>query len=91
MQQNISALLILLILIGLGIFLLWFFIFKVKHLKTPNVYMVDGGVKVGKSLVCVKLAVTQYRKNKFKAHLKNIFIRFINLFKKLKKKPLKRL
>lgn len=64
------------------IFLLWFFIFKVKHLKTPDVYMVDGGVKTGKSLVSVKLAITQYWKNLIRYYLRLPFIKLINHFRK---------
>lgn len=73
------------------LFVAWFFIFKVKHLKTPDVYMVDGGVKVGKSFVTVKLAVTQYRRNVRKAKIANFFIRFlVNPIRKVfKKKPFK--
>lgn len=89
-MSNIGSLIFLLIIIGLTILLLWFFIFKVKHLKTPDVYMVDGGVKVGKSLVAVKLAVTQYRKNMIRYYIGSFFINLINKFRKLRKKPLKR-
>lgn len=73
-------------LIALGIFLLWFFIFKVKHLKTSDVFMIDGGVKVGKTLVTVKLSVSKYRMNWFKVTIGNCFIKFINLFRKKDKK-----
>lgn len=88
-MNEVGTFIFILVLIGLGIFLLWFFIFKVKHLKTPDVYMVDGGVKVGKTLVTVKLAVTQYRKNCIKVAIFNFFRRLINFFKRLFKKPVK--
>lgn len=89
MNYNIGGIIFVLILIGLAVLLLWFFIFKVKHLKTPDVYMVDGGVKTGKSLVCVMLAVKQYRKNCIKVCIVNFFIQIINWFRKIggRKKP----
>ena len=46
--------------------------------------MVDGGVKTGKSLVTVMLAVKQYRRNVIKAHIRNFFKRIINAFRKLR-------
>lgn len=88
-MNNIGGIIFVLILIALGIFLLWFFIFKVKHLKTPDVYMVDGGVKVGKTLVTVKLAVSQYRKNYIKVWIFNRFRALANLFRKLRHKCIK--
>lgn len=84
MSNEVGAILFLLIILGLVIFLLWFFIFKVKHLKTPDVFMVDGGVKTGKSLVTVMLAVKQYRRNVIKMHIRNFFKRIINAFRKLR-------
>lgn len=78
------------LIVVLVIFLLWFFIFKVKHLKTPDVYMVDGGVKTGKSLVTVKLAIRQYRKNCIKVAIFNFFRKIVNKFRKVKKAPLER-
>lgn len=80
--MNVSSIIFIAILIILGLFLLWFFIFKVKHLKTPDVFCVDGGVKTGKSLVCVVLAIKQYKKNVFKTYVANFFIFIINLFRK---------
>ena len=88
MQDNIYGIVFLLIALAVVVFLLWFFIFKVKHLKTPDVYMVDGGVKTGKSLVTVMLAVKQYRKNIVKITIFNFFRKIINKFRKIKKAPL---
>ena len=84
--------LVLLIILALIILIAWFFIFKVKHLKTPDVFMVDGGVKTGKSLVTVYLAIRQYKKNVRIVYIKNLIIKFINLFKKkgFKKKLIER-
>lgn len=78
LANSFGGILLVLIAIALIIFLCWFFIFKVKHLKTPEVYMVDGGVKTGKSLVTVMLAVKQYRKNVIKFHIANWFIKLFN-------------
>lgn len=81
-MSDFGKLLFLILVIAGLVFLLWFFIFKVKHLKTPDVYMVDGGVKTGKSLVAVMLAIKQYRKNLIRYYLGNLLIRFFNLFRK---------
>ena len=81
-MSEIGNLLFFALLVALFIFLLWFFIFKVKHLKTPDVYMVDGGVKTGKSLVSVKLAITQYWKNLIQYYIRLPFIKLINHFRK---------
>ena len=89
MNNDFWSILLIIALIALGIFLLWFFIFKVKHLKTPDVFLVDGGVKTGKSLVSVMLAIRQYRKNLIRYYIGSGLIAFINLFKKLFKKPLR--
>lgn len=44
-----------------------------KRLKLPNVYLITGGVKTGKSFVSVNLAIKQYRKNLFIAKVKRFF------------------
>ena len=90
-MNQFSTLIFVLVILAIVIFLLWFFIFKVKHLKIPNVYLVTGGVKCGKSYVSVWLAVRQYKRAKRKAHVQNFFIRFlVNPFSKLfKKEPFK--
>lgn len=96
MDSKTGILLFGLLVLALVVFLLWFFIFKVKHLKTPDVFMVDGGVKTGKSLVTVMLAVKQYRRNCFKVRVVNFFKRIFNAIREVKnvrraylKKPLK--
>lgn len=76
--NSLGGILLVLIAIGIGILLIWFFVFKVKHLKTPDVYMVDGGVKTGKSLITVMLAVKQYRRNTRIAKIQNFFIKIFN-------------
>ena len=90
-MNQFGTLIFVLVVLAIVIFLLWFFIFKVKHLKIPNVYLVTGGVKCGKSYVSVWIAVRQYKRAKRKAHVQNFFIRFlINPVRKLfKKEPFK--
>lgn len=88
MKSEVILFLVGLALLGLLVFLAWFFIFKVKHLKPNDLYMVDGGVKTGKSLICVMLTVKNYRKAIIKYYIGNVLVRFINLFKKLKKKKM---
>lgn len=90
MSKEIGVFVFGVLIIVVLVFLLWFFIFKVKHLKTPDVYMVDGGVKTGKSLVTVMLAVKQYRKNCIKVAIFNFFRHIRNRFRKIKKAPLER-
>lgn len=90
LANSFGGIIFILAIIGIAVLLIWFFVFKVKHLKTPDVYMVDGGVKTGKSLVTVKLAVTQYRKNCIKVAIFNFFRRCINKFRKMKKAPLEK-
>lgn len=77
-NNQIGGIIFLILIIIAVLFVLWFFIFKVKHLKTPDVYMIDGGVKTGKSLVTVMLAVKQYKRNVRKAKIQNFFIRIFN-------------
>lgn len=86
-MSNFGQIIFFVLCVALIVFLLWFFIFKVKHLKTSNVYFVDGGVKTGKSLMCVMLAVKQYRKNLIQYYVRYGLTKFINLFRK--KKPFK--
>lgn len=89
MNIDVSTIVFLVVVGVLGLLLLYFFIFKVKHLKTPDVFCVDGGVKTGKSLVCVMLAIKQYRKNVFKVHVANFFRRIANRVRKFKNKPIR--
>ena len=59
MLNEFGQLIVIILLIALVCLALWFFIFKVKHLRTPDVFLVDGGVKTGKSLVSVMLAINK--------------------------------
>ena len=90
-MSEVGQIILIIGLIALAVFLGWFFIFKVKHLHTPDVFFVDGGVKTGKSLVSVVLAIRQYRKNLIRFYIGNCLIKFFNLFRKLFKKPLRKL
>ena len=78
MNGKTGALLFVLLVLALVIFLLWFFIFKVKHLKPNDVYMVDGGVKTGKSLITVMLSVKAYRRALIKYYLSVPIVKLIN-------------
>lgn len=89
-MSQVGELIVIIGLIALAVFLSWFFIFKVKHLKTPDVFLVDGGVKTGKSLLSVCLVVRQYRKNLLRYFVGNFFLKGFNLLLKLfKRKPKK--
>ena len=89
MNFDIASIVVLVICGIVSILLLWFFIFKVKHLKTPDVFCIDGGVKTGKTLVSVVLAIKQYKKNCFKTKVVNVFIKLANKYLKAHNKPLK--
>lgn len=89
-MNNLGAVFFFIILVALVIFLLWFYFFKLKHLKPTDLYMVDGGVKTGKSLISVMLAVKAYRKAMIRFYVGNVVIRFINIFRKRKKELIER-
>ena len=67
MLSDFGQIILIIGLIALAVFLFWFFVFKVKHLKTPDVFLVDGGVKTGKSLLSVELAIREYRNNFYRS------------------------
>ena len=90
-MSDFGQIIIIIGFIALAVFLAWFFIFKVKHLKTPDVFLVDGGVKTGKSLLSVCLVIRQYRKNLIRYYVGNFFLKGINLVLKLFKKNPKKL
>lgn len=87
--MNVGSIVFLAICGVLSLLALYFFIFKVKHLKTPDVFCIDGGVKTGKSLVTVMLAIKQYKKNIFKYYVRNFFRKIGNKIRKLLRKPVK--
>lgn len=90
MSSDIQAIIFFVLLGILVIFLLWFFIFKVKHLKVPSVYLITGGVKTGKSFVSVWLAVKQYKKACRKVAIFNFGRKYIaNTFRRIRRIPVK--
>ena len=80
-MSDFGQIIIIIGFIALAVFLAWFFIFKVKHLKTPDVFLVDGGVKTGKSLLSVCLVIRQYRKNLIRYYVGNFLGFFLKSFK----------
>lgn len=61
-------------LIIIAILIIAFIIYlQSKQLKLPNVYLVTGGVKTGKSYLSVRLAIKTFKKNLFKAKIKRFF------------------
>lgn len=73
------------ILLIVGIFILWFIIKKVKFLKVGTINLITGGVKTGKSMLTVHLAVKTYKRNLREWKINCALIKFINLFKKEKR------
>lgn len=63
--QNNGIFLFIVIVIGI-IILLFFLRRKLKILKLPNVFLITGAVKTGKSALSVHLGIKEYRKNVFK-------------------------
>lgn len=58
---------------------------KVKHINMPNVYLISGGVKTGKSFTSVALAVKEYRSELFSYYIR---LPFAKLFKRKLDKPM---
>lgn len=80
------------IFIFLIIFILILFLyFKFfKLVKLSNVFLIDGAVKGGKTLLSVNLAIRQYRKNVFRYYISIPFIKLKGFFNHMKydlKKP----
>lgn len=67
-SNNFNIGLFILLLVGLIFVIIWLRK-KFKHLVLPNVVLVTGAPKTGKSAVTVHLAIKQYRKNLFMWHL----------------------
>lgn len=68
----------------LGIFILWFLIKKVKFIKVGTINLITGGVKTGKSMLTVYLAIKEYRKVLRKWKVKCLFLRIGNKFRRKK-------
>lgn len=60
------------IIIFIILFLFIFNFIQFKKIKLPNVYLITGGVKTGKSFVNTWLAIKRYKLNLFQYHLKKI-------------------
>lgn len=69
MNNNNNALFLLLALIVVGIIAFVFIRRKLKKLLLPNVYLITGAVKTGKSALSVHLGIKTYRGNVFKWYL----------------------
>lgn len=66
MNQNNNSLFLVLALVGVGIIAFIFIRKKLKKLLLPNVYLITGAVKTGKSALSVHLGIKTYRSNLFK-------------------------
>ncbi len=73
------------IFFALLIFFAWFFIKKVKFIKVGTLNLITGGVKTGKSMLTVYLAVKQYRNEINRWKIKCFFRKIGNKFRKNKK------
>lgn len=63
MKNNNNGLFLLIAIIVVGIIAFIFIRRKMKKLLLPNVYLITGAVKTGKSALSVTLAIRTYRKN----------------------------
>ena len=71
---------LILILCALGIGS-YFYLKHCKRLKLPNVYLVTGAVKTGKTCFSVGLVVKQYKKNLRNWYIAYPFRKLIDLFR----------
>lgn len=62
MKNSLIPIIVILVIIAV---ITYFYLKKCKHLKLPNVYLITGAVKSGKSCFSVAMAVKQYKKNLF--------------------------
>lgn len=77
------AVIVILAIVGVATY---FYLKKCKKLKLPNVYLVTGAVKSGKSCFSVGLAVKQYKKNLFSWYMCYPIRKFIDWCRLLKTK-----
>ena len=80
--MNVSILLVL----AIFVIVLFFIRRKLKRINLPNVYLITGAVKSGKSALSVALAINKYRKNLFKWWITRPFQKFKKWFQKVFKK-----
>lgn len=63
MENNNNGIVIIsIVLLALVIFGVWFYVKKIKHLIFPNVVLVTGGVKSGKTTLNTALAIKQFKR-----------------------------
>lgn len=76
----------IILIIFIVIAIIFTFFVTIKPLRYGNLTLVTGGVKTGKTELCVKMVISRYRKHLFKYRVKCFFRR---IFKKpLPEKPL---
>lgn len=87
MGHIFSEKLILILLIVVAILFVIHFINKrFKRLNMPNVFLITGAVKTGKTLLAVHLARKEIRSARFKWHIKSFFLRCLG--REIPKKPM---
>lgn len=77
-----------LLVIGLVLLVLFFIRKKIKVLNVPNVYLISGAVKTGKTLLSVHLAKKEIRRNVRNWYLKKWFYKLIRREDKIGLKPM---
>lgn len=75
----------IIIMVVLGVIALIIFRRHFKTLKLPNVFLVTGAVKSGKSLLSVHLALKEYRKARFGYYIKKSILSIFGLGKQVEK------
>lgn len=76
-------------IILLVVLVLWFIRRHFKRLVIPNVYLISGAVKTGKTLLSVHLAKKEYRRNIRSYYLRVLFMKLLFFKNKdLPKKPM---
>ena len=78
---------IYIILIVIAVIAIWF-LFTLKIPKFGNMVLVTGGVKTGKTMMCVHLATRTLKKQRVKVYIQNTFNKIFRPKKPLKPKPL---
>lgn len=85
--MNDSSIKIILLILVI-VLVLWFIRRHFKRLVVPNVYLISGAVKTGKTLLSVHLAKKEYRKNIREYYLRTFFMRLFMAKNDLPKKPM---
>ena len=87
MKDISSSLIIIAILIGV-VLILWFVRKHFKKLNMPNVFLISGAVKSGKSLLAVHLAKKEYKRAVRKWYIQRFILGLFARSHKLPKKPM---